>query len=72
MLPGSVERLALIDDVAGLGFLVRCGRAWVRVSLGRDGKQGWLEFQRSWADSTHLEPEDPTVMEDLVIALIAG
>jgi hypothetical protein len=56
-----------------LGFVVRRGARSVRISLGRTGRQAWVELQRPHvADARPVEPEDPAVLEDLVVELLAG
>ena len=63
-----------LDDEVGTGqlaFRLRCGERTVRISLGRAGRQGWVELHRSYAGSDiPAEPVDPDVLEDIVIELI--
>ena len=60
MLTGRAE-LVDIEDEVGTGTLAQAGR------------QGWVELERRHARSAQpLEPEDPDVLEDLVIELLGS
>jgi hypothetical protein len=55
-----------------LGFALRRGDRSVRICLGQVGREGWVELRRpSVADEAPVEPEDPVVLEDLVIELLS-
>ena len=70
MLPASMPRVALCDEVGELAFTVLHGNLVVRVNLARSGAEGWVELERSWAAEDGVEPGEPSVMEDLVLRLI--
>ena len=70
MLPASMPRVALCDEVGELAFTVLHGNLVVRVNLARSGAEGWVELERSWAAGDGVEPGEPSVMEDLVLRLI--
>lgn len=70
MLPPSMPRVGLCDEVGGLAFMILHGNLVVRVSLARSGVEGWVELERSWAAEDAVEPGEPSVMEDLVLRLI--
>lgn len=56
-----------------LGFVLRRGDHSVRIALGQTGRQAWVELQRPHVpDTGPVEPEDPGVLEDLVVELLAG
>jgi hypothetical protein len=74
MVQGSAAPLDL-EDEAGTGelaFVLRCRERFARISMRQAGRQSWLQFQRSYAPvAKPVEPEDPQVLEDLVIELLA-
>lgn len=75
MLHGRAAPLDLQDEygTSELGFVLRRGARSVRISLGRTGRQAWVELQRPYmTDARPVEPEDPAVLEDLVVELLAG
>lgn len=70
MLPPSMPRVGLCDEVGELAFTLLHGNLLVRVGLARSGAEGWVELERSWAAEDGVEPGEPSVMEDLVLRLI--
>jgi hypothetical protein len=70
MLPASMPRVGLADEVGGLAFTIRYATLSAQVSLVRSGAVAWLELERSWLDHGGVEPAEPSVMEDLVLKLI--
>lgn len=75
MLRGRAAPVDLQDEygTGELGFVLRRGARSVRISLGRTGRQGWVELQRpAVVGARPVEPEDPAVLEDLVVELLAG
>jgi hypothetical protein len=63
-----------LEDEYGTGhlsFVLRHGDRSARISLGQTGRQGWVELQRPYAgDVRAVEPQDPDVLEDLVVELL--
>lgn len=62
-----------LDDEYGtgqLGFVLRRGEHAVRICMGQTGRSGWVELQRPAAGEVPVEPEDPDVLEDLVVELL--
>jgi hypothetical protein len=56
-----------------LGFVLRHGDRSVRIALGQIGRQARVEMQRPYVDDLRtLEPEDPGVLEDLVVELLSA
>jgi hypothetical protein len=75
MLHGRAAPVDLQDEygTGELGFVLRRGARSVRISLGRTGRQAWVELQRLYmTDARPVEPEEPAVLEDLVVELLAG
>jgi hypothetical protein len=73
---GGRGPLVDLEDEYGtgqLGFVLRCAGRSVRICMGQTGRRGWVELQRpSQPNGQRLEPEDPGVLEDLVVDLLAG
>jgi hypothetical protein len=75
MLTGRAELVDIEDEVGTgtLAFVLQCGERSARISMGQAGRQGWVELERRHALSAQpLEPEDPDVLEDLVIELLGS
>ncbi len=75
MLTGRAELVDIEDEVGTgtLAFVLQCGERSARISMGQAGRQGWVELERRHAGSAQpLEPEDPDVLEDLVIELLGS
>jgi hypothetical protein len=75
MLAGRAPELDLQDEygTGELGFVLSCGEGTVRISMGMTGRQAWVELQRPYAaDAQQVEPEDPAVLEDLVVELLTA
>ena len=75
MLHGRAAPVDLQDEygTGELGFVLRRGARSVRISLGRTGRQARVELQRRYvADARPVKPEEPAVLEDLVVELLAG
>ena len=75
MLHGRAAPVDLQDEygTGELGFVLRQGTRSVRISLGRTGRQAWVELQRLYmTEASPVEPDEPSVLEDLVIELLAG
>lgn len=73
MLSGRAELVNLEDEYGTgvLAFLLRRGARSARISLGRAQRQAWVELERPYASGVQpLEPEDPAVLEDLVVELL--
>jgi hypothetical protein len=73
MLSGRAELVDLEDEYGTgvLAFLLRRGARSARISLGRAERQAWVELERPYASGVQpLEPEDPAVLEDLVVELL--
>lgn len=73
MLSGRAELVDLEDEYGTgvLAFLLRRGARSARISLGRAQRQAWVELERPYASGVQpLEPEDPAVLEDLVVELL--
>jgi hypothetical protein len=73
MLSGRAELVDLEDEYGTgvLAFLLRRGARSARISLGRAERQAWVELERPYASRMQpLEPEDPAVLEDLVVELL--
>jgi hypothetical protein len=73
MLSGRAELVDLEDEYGTgvLAFLLRRGARSARISLGRAERQAWVELERPYASGVQpLEPEDPGVLEDLVVELL--
>ena len=73
MLTGRAELVDIEDEVGTgrLAFVLQRGERSARISMGQAGRQGWVELERRYAGSAQpLEPEDPDVLEDLVIELL--
>jgi hypothetical protein len=75
MLAGRAVGVDLQDEygTGQLGFVLRRGEHAVRICMGQSGRRGWVELQRS-SDGAALpvEPEDPDVLEDLVVEMLAA
>ncbi|GEL18837.1 hypothetical protein [Pseudonocardia asaccharolytica] len=74
MLRGRAAPVDLLDEygTGELGFVLRRGDRSARIRLGQAGRQAWVELQRPYvADARPVEPEDPAVLEDLVVELLA-
>jgi hypothetical protein len=72
MLSGQAAPLDLIDE-AGTGrlaFTLSWQDRTSCLSLGQEGRQAWVELERSYAPAGPAKPEDPSVLEDLVIELL--
>lgn len=75
MLHGGAAPVDLRDEygTGELGFVLRRGARSVRISLGRTGREARVELRRHYAADAHpVKPEDPAVLEDLVVELLAG
>ena len=75
MLHGRAVPVDLHDEygTGEMGFVLRRGARSVRISLGRTGRQAWVELQRLYmTEASPVEPDEPSVLEDLVIELLAG
>jgi hypothetical protein len=75
MLHGRAAPVDLQDEygTGELGFVLRRGARSVRISLGCADRQAWVELRRLYApDARPVEPEEPAVLEDLVVELLAG
>ena len=75
MLTGRAELVDIEDEVGTgtLAFVLQWGGRSARISMGQAGRQGWVELERRHARSAQpLEPEDPDVLEDLVIELLGS
>jgi len=75
MLHGRAAPVDLHDEygTGEMGFVLRRGARSVRISLGRTGRQAWVELQRLYmTEARPVEPDGPSVLEDLVIELLAG
>lgn len=73
MLSGRAELVDLEDEYGTgvLAFLLRRGARSARISLARAERQAWVELERPYASGVRpLEPEDPAVLEDLVVELL--
>lgn len=73
MLSGRAELVDLEDEYGTgvLAFVLRRGARSARISLGRAERQAWVELERPYASGVQpLEPEDPAVLEDLVVELL--
>ncbi len=74
MLNGRAALVDLDDEVGTgeLAFVLRRGELSTRISMSQTGRQARVELHRSYAPVTRpVEPEDPQVLEDLVIELLA-
>jgi hypothetical protein len=74
MLRGRAELVDLEDEYGTgvLAFVLRRGARSARVSLGQAGRQAWVELERRYVTGVQpVEPEDPAVLEDLVVELLA-
>jgi len=74
MLRGHAELVDLQDEYGTgvLAFILRRGARSARISLGQTGRQAWVELERPYASGVQpVEPEDPAVLEDLVVELLA-
>jgi hypothetical protein len=74
MLRGRAEPVDLQDEYGTgvLAFVLRRGARSARIFLGQVGRQAWVELERPYAKgSKPVEPEDPGVLEDLVVELLA-
>ena len=74
MLAGRAAVLDLQDEygTGELAFVLRHGDRSARISMGMTGRQAWVELLRPYAsDVRPVEPEDPVVLEDLVVDLLA-
>jgi len=73
MLAGRTVPLDLTDE-AGTGqlaFTLSWRDRSSRVSLGRAGRQAWVQLERSYAPSRTPEaPAGPAALEDLIIELL--
>ena len=75
MLGGRAPLVDLEDEygTGELGFVLRHGGRSARICMGQTGRQAWVELQRPYVDEARpVEPEDPQVLEDLVVELLAG
>ncbi len=73
MLRGRAAALDLTDEVGTgrLAFTLRWGDRSSCVWLGRAGRQGWVQLERSYQPARQPEePADPSALEDLVIELL--
>jgi hypothetical protein len=74
MLRGRAELVDLEDEYGTgvLAFVLRRGGRWARISMGQAGRQAWVELERPYAAGDQpVEPQDPAVLEDLVVELLA-
>lgn len=75
MIGGRSAPVDLQDEygTGQLGFVLRSGERSVRIVLGQTGRQAWVELQRPHvSDTGPVEPEDPGVLEDLVVELLTA
>jgi hypothetical protein len=75
MLAGRAAPVDLQDEygTGQLGFALSHGDRSARITVGRAGRQAWVELQRPYAASAKpVEPEDGGVLEDLVVELFGG
>jgi len=73
MIGSRAEPLNLQDEygTGHLSFTLRYGDRTARISLGQTGRQAWVEMHRPYVgDLSAVEPEDPGVLEDLVVELL--
>jgi len=74
MIGSRAEPLGLEDEygTGHLSFILRRGGRAARISLGQTGRQAWVEIHRPYAgDLRAVQPEDPGVLEDLVVELLS-
>jgi hypothetical protein len=74
MLRGRAELVDLQDEYGTgvLAFVLRRGARSARIFLSQAGRRAWVELERPYAEGGQpVEPEEPGVLEDLVVELIA-
>lgn len=75
MLTGRTALVDLVDEygTGQLAFVLRRNDRSARISMGQTGRQAWVELERHYLPHAQpVEPEDPSVLEDLVVELLAA